>query len=365
MCGINGFILANNQHNTEVINLMNNEIIHRGPDDSGHYIDIVGSKHIGLGMRRLSIIDIDNGKQPIISNDGNLILVFNGEIYNYLTLKNELELNHNVEFMTFSDTEVILKMYEIYGHESFDKLDGMFAFSILDKNSGKIFIARDYFGEKPLYYKKSDDKFIWSSELKSIVNIFDDKNKIDNDALSLYFQLTYIPAPYTIYKDVKKLLPNHYLEIDINTLDISENIICKPKPHTVSKINFTDAKKITRDLIIESVKSRSISDVPIGTFLSGGVDSSIVSYCLSQNEKNRINTFSIGFDKKKFDETEKSRVVSKLINSKHHEFIIDEKSLRSDLDKILNNFDEPFADSSALPTYLVSKITSVIMLRWL
>lgn len=358
MCGINGIILAKNQNNAQLINLMNDEIIHRGPDDNGYYNEKVAGKSIALGMRRLSIIDLENGKQPITSNDGSLIIVFNGEIYNYLTLKHELELNHEVEFTTFSDTEVILKMYEIYGHESFSKLDGMFVFSILDKKLNKLFIARDYFGEKPLYYTKRDDKLVWSSELKSILNVFEDKNEIDRNALSLYFQLTYIPAPYTIYKEVKKLLPNHYLEIDINTLDISENIICKPKPYIVSKINFSDAKKITRDLIINSVKSRSISDVPIGTFLSGGVDSSIISYCLSQNEKNRINTFSIGFDKKKFDETEKSRVVAKLINSKHHEFIIDEKSLHSDLDKILNNFDEPFADSSALPTYLVSKITS-------
>jgi asparagine synthase (glutamine-hydrolysing) len=358
MCGINGFILNYDPNNKDLITLMNNKIIHRGPDDFGHYNDIVDGKNIALGMRRLSIIDIDNGKQPIISDDGNLILVFNGEIYNYLTLKNELELNYQVEFITSSDTEVILKMYEIYGHESFSKLDGMFAFSILDKNRNKIFIARDYFGEKPLYYTKRDNKIIWSSELKSIVNVFEDKKKIDKNALSLYFQLTYIPAPYTIYKEVKKLLPNHYLEIDIKTLDVSENIISKPKPKIISKINFNDAKKITHDLVMKSVESRSISDVPIGTFLSGGVDSSIVSYCLSQNVENRINTFSIGFDKKKFDETEKSRVVAKLINSKHHEFIIGEKSLYSDLDKILNNFDEPFADSSALPTYLVSKKTS-------
>ena len=358
MCGINGYILNSNQEESDQISMMNNKIIHRGPDDSGHYKEIVGGKNIALGMRRLSIIDIDNGKQPIISDDGNLILVFNGEIYNYLTLKKELELNYEAEFITSSDTEVILKMYEIYGQESFSKLDGMFAFSILDKNRSKIFIARDYFGEKPLYYAKRDNKIIWSSELKSIVNVFEDKNEIDKNALSLYLQLTYIPAPYTIYKEVKKLLPNHYLEIDIKTLDVSENIISKPKPKMISKINFNDAKKITRDLVMKSVKSRSISDVPIGTFLSGGVDSSIVSYCLSQNEENRINTFSIGFDKKKFDETEKSRVVAKLINSKHHEFIIDEKSLYSDLNQILNNFDEPFADSSALPTYLVSKITS-------
>tara|TARA_X000000950_G_C13915862_1_gene660976 strand:+ start:4587 stop:6467 length:1881 start_codon:yes stop_codon:yes gene_type:complete len=358
MCGINGYILNSDQEESDLISMMNNNIIHRGPDDFGQFKDVISGKKIALGMRRLSIIDLNNGRQPIISSDGNLILVFNGEIYNYLTLKNQLELNHQAQFSTSSDTEVILKMYEIYGVQSFKKLDGMFAFSIIDKNKSKIFIARDYFGEKPLYYSQRNDKLIWSSELKSIINVFGDKNEINMRALSIYFQLTYIPAPYTIYKGIKKLLPNHYLEIDIKTLSVCENLISEPKPVTVSKINFNDAKKITRDLVLESVISRSISDVPIGTFLSGGVDSSIVSYCLSKNSEHRINTFSVGFDKKKFDETEKSRVVAKLINSRHHEFKINEKSLYSDLDKILNNFDEPFADSSALPTYLVSKMTS-------
>jgi asparagine synthase (glutamine-hydrolysing) len=358
MCGINGFIIDSGQYNMELISSMNNKIIHRGPDDEGYYSDIITDKNISLGMRRLSIIDIDNGRQPIISDDGNLILVFNGEIYNYQSLKIELETNHNTEFNTNSDTEVILKMYEIYGVESFSKLDGMFAFSLLDKNIGKVFIARDFFGEKPLYYSKQKERIIWGSELKSLMLNFEFKPTINKEALSLYFQLTYIPAPYSIYDGVKKLLPNHYLELDIDTLDIIENEISKLVPQKTSTISFKKAKKITHDLVMESVSSRSISDVPIGAFLSGGVDSSIVSYCLSQNQENRINTFSIGFDKKKFDETEKSRAVAKLINSKHHEYIIDEKSLYSDLDKILNNFDEPFADSSALPTYLVSKITS-------
>ena len=212
MCGINGFILDSDQYNTELITLMSNEIIHRGPDDEGYYNDIITGKKISLGMRRLSIIDIDKGKQPIISDDGNLILVFNGEIYNYQSLKIELETNHNTEFNTNSDTEVILKMYEIYGVESFSKLDGMFAFSILDKNIGKVFIARDFFGEKPLYYSKQMERIIWGSELKSLMLNFESKPKINKEALSLYFQLTYIPAPYSIYDGVKKLLPNHYLE---------------------------------------------------------------------------------------------------------------------------------------------------------
>tara|TARA_B100000767_G_scaffold275223_1_gene311112 strand:+ start:3840 stop:5732 length:1893 start_codon:yes stop_codon:yes gene_type:complete len=359
MCGINGIISRSLKNDLKKnINKMNNKIIHRGPDDSGHYMDTVGGKNIALGMRRLSIIDIDNGKQPIVSDDGNLVLVFNGEIYNYLTLKNELELNHQVEFITSSDTEVILKMYEIYGQESFSKLDGMFAFSILDKNISKIFIARDFFGEKPLYYSNNSYGLVWASELKSIFCCID-KPKISMKGLELFFKLNYIPAPYTIYDGILKLEPNNYIEFDIekNLLNIIPiHVENKTKKHNL--ISFNSAKMVTKDLIEESVFSRSVSDVPIGTFLSGGVDSSIVSYCLAKNLDKRINTFSIGFENKKFDERNKSRIVSKLINSKHHEIIINENSLLEEIDDILNNFDEPFGDASALATFLVSKQTS-------
>ena len=358
MCGINGYIFKSKPVKENLISCMNACIRHRGPDDEGSHRDKVLNKYIGLGMTRLSIIDLSTGNQPIYSEDKSLVIVFNGEIYNYQSLKIELEKNHNAEFNTNSDTEVILKMYEIYGVESFSMLDGMFAFSILDKNIGKVFIARDFFGEKPLYYSKQMDRIIWGSELKSLMLNFESKPKINKEALSLYFQLTYIPAPYSIYDGVKKLLPNHYLELDIDTLDIIENEISKLVPQKTSNISFKKAKKITHDLVTESVSSRSISDVPIGTFLSGGVDSSIVSLCLSKTKDIPIDTFSLGFDKKSFDETEKSRLVAKAINSKHHEFIVDSKSLEEDLENVILNYDEPFADSSALPTYLVSKLTS-------
>ena len=217
---------------------MNNEIVHRGPDDAGIFIEFKNECAVAMGMRRLSIIDLQNGNQPIVSSDGNLILVFNGEIYNYLSLKKKLKMNHKVEFKTTSDSEVILKMYEIYGQDSFDQLDGMYAFSIYDKIKNKIFIARDFFGEKPLFYSKKNNEIVWCSELKSILNVFEGPNEIDKYALSLYFQLTYIPAPFTIYKDIKKLPPNHYLEVDLTTFDITENIISKPKPVKKIKKNL-------------------------------------------------------------------------------------------------------------------------------
>lgn len=356
MCGING-VIGNSYFNNK-LKSMNEKIIHRGPDDDGEFYEKIGDKHIELGMRRLSIIDLSSGKQPITSKDGDLVIVFNGEIYNYQTLKQELIDNFKVSFKTSSDTEVILKMYEFYGVKSFSRLDGMFAFSILDKIKGKIFSARDFFGEKPLYYSKTSDSFLWGSELKSLMLNYEEKPPICKSALSLYFQLTYIPAPHTIYEGIYKLLPNHYLEIDIETLDYKVNKISKDKVALNRNIDFKTAKQITHDLVNESVNSRSVSDVPIGTFLSGGVDSSIVSLCLAKDLDTKIDTFSMGFDKKAFDETDKSRLVSKLINSNHHEFIINSKFLEEDIEKVILNYDEPFADSSALPTYMVSKLTA-------
>lgn len=356
MCGINGII--SNSSNYDIISQMNKKIIHRGPDDQSEFEHFIMNRYVSFGMTRLSIIDLSKGNQPIYSKDKSLVIVFNGEIYNFQSLRQDLVRHYNIEFNTNSDTEVILMMYKIYGVESFSKLDGMFAFSILDKNIGKVFIARDFFGEKPLYYSEQVDSIIWGSELKSLMINLKTKPTINKEALSLYFQLTYIPAPYSIYDGVNKLLPNHYLEIDINTLSIKENEISNSIPNKTNSINFDKAKKITHDILMESVSSRSISDVPIGTFLSGGVDSSIVSLCLSKIKNIPIDTFSMGFEKKSFNETDKSNLVAKLINSNHHEFIVNEKSLEEDLENVILNYDEPFADSSALPTYLVSKLTS-------
>ena len=356
MCGINGRV-SFDKNLKEEINIMNNLIFHRGPDDEGTYTEENDNYSLALGMRRLSIIDIESGSQPIFSDDKQVIIVFNGEIYNYQKLKKELE-ESNTSFKTNSDTEVILKLYLEFGIESFSKLDGMFAFSIYDKRVNKLYIARDFFGEKPLYYSNNERGLLWGSELKSLKSQLDYKPEICRKALELYFSLTYIPAPYTIYESVLKLEPNKYIEYSIADNNLLIHQISENNKESNFNGSFNDAKEKTKKLVNHSVLSRSISDVPIGTFLSGGVDSSIVSYCLSQSTDKKIDTFSIGFDKKKFDETEKSRVIAKLINSNHHEYIVNEKSLYGDLDRILNNFDEPFADSSALPTYLVSKKTS-------
>ncbi|MDT0649628.1 asparagine synthase (glutamine-hydrolyzing), partial [Autumnicola edwardsiae] len=353
MCGINGVFFKKNKSEKEIsgtLSKMNGKIIHRGPDEDGFYAKAKQEFSIGMAMRRLSIIDLSTGKQPMFSEDGKIAIVFNGEIYNYRQLKNDL-LKKNVEFLTTSDTEVILRLYEQHGTSSFKMLDGMFAFSIFDENKNKLLITRDFFGEKPLYYANFENKIFWASELKSIMAVADKKPEISKEGLNLYLQLTYIPAPFSIYEGIHKLPPNHYLELDCSNsstkiVEIENELQTNIDPD----ISFEEAKRQTHDLVTESVKSRSVADVPLGTFLSGGVDSSIVSLALAQQEENKIDTFSVGFEKKSFDETDKSRVVADIIGSSHHEFIISVDDLKDNINNILLNFDEPFADSSSLPT---------------
>ncbi|MFC0605717.1 asparagine synthase (glutamine-hydrolyzing) [Winogradskyella pulchriflava] len=359
MCGINGIIAKTNRSDSDIktiLNSMNDLIVHRGPDEDGLFSEENNNFSVGMGMRRLSIIDLSSGQQPIFSDDKQIVIVFNGEIYNYRKIKAKLEAE-NVHFNTSSDTEVILKAYEKYGVESFQWLDGMYGFSIYDKKINKLFIARDFFGEKPLYYTHTDKEFIWASELKSIINTIDFTPNISKKGLNLYFRLTYIPAPHTIYENIYKLEANHYIEYDLASNNTTiHKINAEPKPKTID-ISFDDAKAKTKELVYNSVDSRSIADVGLGTFLSGGVDSSIISLCLAQATDKKIDTFSIGFKKASYDETDKSRVVAKMIDSNHHEFIIDEDDLKNNIHEILVNFDEPFSDTAALPTHLLSEKT--------
>jgi len=270
MCGINGFVSKKHlekQFISEALVQMNHEIIHRGPDQDGFFIENDSDFSVGMAMRRLSIIDLSTGKQPIFTADEKKVIAFNGEIYNFKLLKQEHLGDYH--FKTNSDTEVIIALYEKYGVDSFSLLDGMFAFSIYDKTKNKVFIARDFFGEKPLYYSLNNDTIYWCSELKSMLKVLDEKPELNKKAVNLYFQLTYIPAPYTIYEGIHKLNANHYLEIDCKTLSIQENAIKENSYPNYKGISIEEAKLITAQKIRESVKSRSISDVPLGTFLSG------------------------------------------------------------------------------------------------
>lgn len=355
MCGINGVVKLTKDSLLEVkIQVMNNRIRHRGPNDDGVFTH---EGRIALGMRRLSIIDIAHGKQPIFSDDGDLAITFNGEIYNYLDLKKDLQ-SKGISFQTQSDTEVVLKLYELYKEKCVDSLNGMFAFAIHSKKAQTVFIARDRFGEKPLYYAKTNDSFIWASELKSIIEVRPELKELSIDSLNVYLALSYIPAPLSIYKDVYKLKSGHYLTI--NTNDLSFIIkqywdVNDLQPEEV--ISYEEAKLHIRELLFESVEKRMIADVPLGVFLSGGVDSTIIAAIMSKVSNQKIKTFSVGYSEKKYDESDRARLVANHIHSEHHEYTLDYAEILPNLENIVLNYDEPFADSSALPTYFISEKT--------
>ena len=357
MCGINGIVSKTTSSDIKSRVLkMNDAIHHRGPDDQGCFVD---NNKVALGMKRLSIIDVKNGKQPIFSSDKSIVLVFNGEIYNYLDLKNIL-IKEGMSFDTNSDTEVVLKSYEKFKYNVSEKLNGMFAFSIFDKNNNKVLISRDRFGEKPLYYTKSGDEFLWSSELKSLISQKPELKVISKKSLHLYLSLSYIPAPYTIYENVFKLEPGYNLILDATTLNFKINkywdIKKSEKVHHFT--NYSNAKKKLNDLLFESVEKRMLSDVPLGVFLSGGADSTIISSIMSKISNQKIKTFNISYENKRYDESKRARKISKHIKSEHYEFKLNYDDLIYKLDEIILNYDEPFADPSALPTYFVSNKTS-------
>ena len=352
MCGIYGFISKNTTEQslvqaTDTLNL-------RGPDSGGYYF----KSPLGLGHRRLSIIDLSTGNQPMFSEDKNLILVFNGEIYNFLALKKELQ-SLSYTFNTSSDTEVILKAYQEWGLKGcLNRLEGMFAFSLWDENIKKLFVVRDRFGEKPLYYTKNQNGFFFASELKALKEHYS-KQQLSKKALNLFFSLTYIPAPYTIYEEVFKLEAGSYLEVNeegqfevFKFYDLKK--IVKNNQYELIT-DYEVAKKQLRDLLFTSVEERMISDVPLGSFLSGGIDSSIVSAIMAKISPEPIKTFSIGFKEKEYDESERAALVANHIGSEHTLHILGHEDLLAVVDETLAYFDEPFGDSSAIPSMMVAK----------
>lgn len=352
MCGIIGaYINKSNDLNVEKFNIIRDKLSYRGPDTGGTF----NHENIFLGHRRLSIIDLDTGNQPMFDAKGETSIVFNGEIYNFLTIKKELK-TLGVVFKTNSDTEVILEGYLAWGLEGcLKRLEGMYAFSIWDNQKKKLFVVRDKFGEKPLYYSKDENGFYFASELKAVVPFLDEV-KISKKALNLFFGLTYIPEPFSIYDNIFKLEAGYYLEVSENEFNKVQYFDLLGKINkTSSVIDYSEAKNKLRDMLFESVKCRMVSDVPLGAFLSGGIDSSIISAIMSKVSSNPINTFSIGFREKEYDESERAELVAKHIKSKHHLYYVDHNDLLEVVDKTLTYFDEPFGDSSAIPSMLVSK----------
>lgn len=345
MCGIAGIY---GREDKELIKRMVSRMEHRGPDDKGYHLD----EGISLGMARLSIIDVEGGKQPIYNEEGNICIILNGEIYNFMKLKSELkEKGH--DFTTRSDTEVLVHLYEEYSQNLVEKLEGMFAFAIWDSDKKEVFLARDRLGIKPLYYTVIDSNFIFASEIKSILECGISR-EVDRIALANYFSLRYVPAPRTMFKGVYKLKPAHYLIVNESGVSEKKYWNLESKPINGSQDYFEE--KII-DGLKESVEKRLIADVPLGAFLSGGIDSSAIVALMSQLKGEPVKTFSVGFVGEEYDERSHASYVADHFDTDHHE--IEVRIDRLDLlPKIVEHFDEPIADAAALPTYLISEFAS-------
>lgn len=353
MCGIAGYIDLKHQVDLSLIENMTRTMHHRGPDGEGYHLD----GPVALGHRRLSIIDLTGGKQPMADDSERYWITFNGEIYNFPDLRERLKkLGH--QFATRCDTETILAAYKQYGANCVDHLRGMFAFAIWDNVEKSLFLARDRVGKKPLYYFSDGQCFIFASEIKALLQHPAISREVDPQAIADYFNYNYIPFPRTIFKSIKKLRPGYHLQVAVElngSLTLAENeywdIRYTPEPD-VPEEEWCEA---LRDKISEATRMRMISDVPLGAFLSGGVDSSAVVAFMAQTQSAPVKTFSIGFKEEDFSETQYARQVAKQFGTEHHEFIVEPDAVDM-LPKLAWEYDEPFADSSAIPTYYVSKL---------
>ncbi|WNB17961.1 asparagine synthase (glutamine-hydrolyzing) [Marivirga arenosa] len=354
MCGITGIFAFNEIGRFNLPNISNatETLEHRGPDIQKVYV----SDYVALGHRRLSIIDLNpEANQPMMSEEGRYQIVFNGEIYNYKSLKKDLS-QKGVVFKTESDTEVLLQLLIHEGKDSLNKLNGFFAFAFYDQHKEELLVARDRYGIKPLYYLEDEDRFIFASELKAILK-FGIEKKVDSNALYSYLQLNYLPAPMSMVKGVKKLMPGNYALVKKKSVEFNAYYKLEDTFKKTFEGSYEEAQIQLKSLMESAVEKRLIADVPLGTFLSGGVDSSIISAIASKKVEG-LHTFSIGYKGHSFfDETEYANAVAKHIGSKHQVFSLSLDDLYDYLPDLLKSFSEPFADSSALPVYALSKLT--------
>lgn len=350
MCGICGIFEFERRSDMDrdTVHKMNQTMIHRGPDDGGVFL----GPGIGLGHRRLSIIDLAGGHQPMSNEDGTVWVLLNGEIYNYAELRADL-LQRGHIFTTKSDTEAIVHLYEEYAEECFAKLRGMFSIAIWDSRSRKLVLARDRVGKKPLFFAANEKRILFGSELKALLAGDSLSREIDSHALSDYFSFGYIPAPKTIYRAVRKVMPGHYVVGSANGL--TETQYWDLSFGKVESRSVAEWGEMLRHELSEATRVRLMSDVPLGAFLSGGIDSSSVVAMMSRLMDRPVTTCSIGFQEKKYNESEYAQHVSKLFCTDHHEEIVQPNAVEI-VDKLAWHYDEPFADSSAIPTYYVSKI---------
>src|SRR3954454_19090718 len=349
MCGICGIASPLGSPDPARLAAMSDALVHRGPDSGGMHLD----GPVGLAARRLAIIDLAGGDQPIANEDGSCVVVQNGEIYNFPELRRELELKGH-HFRTHSDTEVHLHLYEEYGPEFARKLRGMFAVAIWDSHRRRLVLARDRYGIKPLYYRHTGGVLEFASEVRALP-----RGEIDLDALEAFLAFNSIPAPYSIFREVRKLPAGHVLVWEEDG-PLRLERYARPAPAAVEELRVDDEAELIEELrarLRDSVRAHLLSDVPVGVLLSGGVDSAVLTALAAQESPDAVHTFTIGFEERSFDERADARLVAERYATNHHELLVrPEPQLL--LPALADAFDEPFADSSALPTYLVSQLAA-------
>lgn len=351
MCGIAGIIsaAADEPIERETIHRMCQSMVHRGPDDEGILV-----KHgIGLGMRRLSIIDLAGGHQPVSNEDGSVSIVFNGEIYNFPSLREDL-LRRGHRFSTHTDTEVIVHLYEEMGTDCVSKLRGMFAFALYDERRRKLLIARDRLGIKPVHYALAGERLLFASEIKAILAVAPELAALNNEALLQYMYFGYVPEPLTAFSSIQKLPPGHLLEFDNGRIDVRQYWDL-PRYSTHPPQSEEECLEEMERRLAEAVRMRLISDVPLGALLSGGTDSSTVVALMVQASSKRVKTFSIGFRHEDFNEARYARMVAQKFDTDHHELVVEPNVLET-VETLTSSLEEPFGDSSMLPTYYVSQM---------
>ncbi|MBZ0186345.1 MAG: asparagine synthase (glutamine-hydrolyzing), partial [Candidatus Obscuribacterales bacterium] len=353
MCGIAGYLNLNGRSydpaGSNYLPAMMKSITHRGPDENGSII--VGPA--ALSMTRLAIIDLKTGQQPIFNEDESICIVFNGEIYNFEELRDRLLANGH-QFRTGSDTEVIVHLYEELGVDCLKHLEGMFAFALWDSNKKRLFLARDRMGEKPLHWSIFDGQFIFASEIKSILEHPAASKSLNAEALRQYLALESVPAPNTLFRDIYKLLPAHYMVIEQGKVNIAS--YWTPSME-VSDMGEAEAKEKLLALLDESIRLRLISDVPLGVFLSGGIDSSTIAALAAKHTSGRLKTFSIGFSDSSFDESNHARTVADHLGTSHQVMEFQPDLAFATMQELWQVLDEPIADASIVPTFLLAKMT--------
>ncbi|MGH7127930.1 MAG: asparagine synthase (glutamine-hydrolyzing), partial [Planctomycetaceae bacterium] len=370
MCGLTGAVWSGEHEplSDAVLRRMTDVLAHRGPDDAGLYFSPQsrgvsarsdGGPCAALGFRRLSIIDLEGGHQPLSNEDGTIWIIFNGEIYNYRELRPPLEAAGH-RFRTHSDTETIIHLYEEHGSDCVEHLRGMFVFAIWDERRRRLFLARDRLGQKPLFYRHDPGRLIFASELKSLLQMPGAPREVDPQAVDLYFTYQYVPHPHCILRGYRKLPPAHWMLYENDRLEVrrywSPPFDDAEGVQRVQRQPIEETRRQLRETLTEAVRLRMRSDVPLGAFLSGGIDSTIIVGLMQSLSERPVHTFSIGFPIESFDERSYAREAATHLGTDHHEYVVEPSSLEI-LPRLIWQYDEPFSDSSAIPMMYLSEVT--------